>query len=87
VNLSRIPRGSRFEDLLGREQVQLDAEQLNASIRGAVVMVTGAGGSIGSELVPPGLPLRAGAGSCWSSGSRMRCSRIHREPRGSVFPS
>ena len=49
VNLSRI-REVAIEDLLGREQVQLDEDQLNASIRGAVVMVTGAGGSIGSEL-------------------------------------
>jgi FlaA1/EpsC-like NDP-sugar epimerase len=49
VNLSRI-REVAIEDLLGREQVQLDEDELNASIRGAVVMVTGAGGSIGSEL-------------------------------------
>jgi len=49
VNLSRI-REVAIEDLLGREQVQLDDDELNASIRGAVVMVTGAGGSIGSEL-------------------------------------
>jgi FlaA1/EpsC-like NDP-sugar epimerase len=49
VNLSRI-REVAIEDLLGREPVQLDDDQLNASIRGAVVMVTGAGGSIGSEL-------------------------------------
>ncbi|MBC7977266.1 MAG: polysaccharide biosynthesis protein, partial [Myxococcales bacterium] len=49
VNLSRI-REVAIEDLLGRDQVQLDEDELNASIRGAVVMVTGAGGSIGSEL-------------------------------------
>jgi FlaA1/EpsC-like NDP-sugar epimerase len=49
VNLSRI-REVAIEDLLGREPVQLDEVTLNASIRGAVVMVTGAGGSIGSEL-------------------------------------
>ena len=49
VNLSRI-REVAIEDLLGREPVQLDEAQVNASIRGAVVMVTGAGGSIGSEL-------------------------------------
>jgi FlaA1/EpsC-like NDP-sugar epimerase len=49
VNLSRI-REVAIEDLLGREPVQLDGDQINASIRGAVVMVTGAGGSIGSEL-------------------------------------
>jgi FlaA1/EpsC-like NDP-sugar epimerase len=49
VNLSRI-REVAIEDLLGREQVKLDDDQLNASIRGSVVMVSGAGGSIGSEL-------------------------------------
>jgi len=49
VNLSRI-REVAIEDLLGREQVQLDDDALTASIQGAVVMVTGAGGSIGSEL-------------------------------------
>ena len=49
VNLSRI-REVAIEDLLGRAPVQLDEAELNASIRGAVVMVTGAGGSIGSEL-------------------------------------
>ncbi|HEY0192146.1 MAG TPA: nucleoside-diphosphate sugar epimerase/dehydratase [Kofleriaceae bacterium] len=49
VNLSRI-REVAIEDLLGREPVQLDEDQVSASIRGATVMVTGAGGSIGSEL-------------------------------------
>jgi FlaA1/EpsC-like NDP-sugar epimerase len=49
VNLSRI-RKVAIEDLLGREPVQLDEDQVSTSIRGAVVMVTGAGGSIGSEL-------------------------------------
>jgi FlaA1/EpsC-like NDP-sugar epimerase len=49
VNLSRI-REVAIEDLLGREPVHLDEEQIAGSIRNAVVMVTGAGGSIGSEL-------------------------------------
>jgi FlaA1/EpsC-like NDP-sugar epimerase len=49
VNLSRI-REVAIEDLLGREPVQLDESQLSSAISGEVVMVTGAGGSIGGEL-------------------------------------
>lgn len=39
-----------IEDLLGRDPVPPDANLLGANIRGKVVMVTGAGGSIGAEL-------------------------------------
>lgn len=38
------------EDLLGREAVKIDMPHVEALLRGRVVMVTGAGGSIGSEL-------------------------------------
>jgi len=38
------------EDLLGRDSVAPKAELMSADIAGKVVMVTGAGGSIGSEL-------------------------------------
>ncbi|QLO14642.1 polysaccharide biosynthesis protein [Citrobacter freundii] len=39
-----------IDDLLGREPVSPDAELLAKNIRNKVVMVTGAGGSIGSEI-------------------------------------
>ncbi|EGQ9935154.1 polysaccharide biosynthesis protein [Vibrio vulnificus] len=39
-----------IEDLLGRDPVEPNPELMKANIRGKVVMVTGAGGSIGSEL-------------------------------------
>ena len=48
--VSRL-RDVQIEDLLGREAVELDDENLHEFLSGKVVMVTGAGGSIGSELV------------------------------------
>lgn len=44
-------RQVQLEDLLGRERVQLDDSGLRSWLGEHVVLVTGAGGSIGSELV------------------------------------
>jgi len=43
-------RQIRLEDLLGREEISLDDKKVCHFIRGKRVMITGAGGSIGSEL-------------------------------------
>lgn len=50
VNVTRL-RDVEIEDLLGREPVELDDKNLHDFLSGRTVMVTGAGGSIGSELV------------------------------------
>jgi FlaA1/EpsC-like NDP-sugar epimerase len=49
VTLNQL-RSVAIEDLLGRDPVSLDTESLKALLEGHVVLVTGAGGSIGAEL-------------------------------------
>lgn len=49
VELARI-RPVAIEDLLRREPVELDNEAIAQDLRDRVVLVTGAGGSIGSEI-------------------------------------
>lgn len=45
-----IIREIRIEDLLGREEIKVNTREIEAYFAGKVVMVTGAAGSIGSEL-------------------------------------
>ncbi|WP_100065704.1 polysaccharide biosynthesis protein [Miniphocaeibacter massiliensis] len=48
-DLSSI-REVEIEDLLGRDEIKLDTNSLEEFIKDRVILVTGAGGSIGSEL-------------------------------------
>ena len=53
LNVTRQLREVRVEDMLGREPVRMEIERVGAYLSGQVVMVTGAGGSIGVRAVPP----------------------------------
>jgi len=50
VDLMRQVRDVRVEDVLGREPVRAEVERVGAYLADRVVLVTGAGGSVGSEL-------------------------------------
>ena len=50
LDLANQIRPVQVEDLLGREPVEVDVAAISAYLAGKTVMVTGAGGSIGSEL-------------------------------------
>ncbi|AHE67454.1 polysaccharide biosynthesis protein [Legionella oakridgensis] len=53
-------REVNIEDLLGRDQVELTWDKIAASIEGKCVLVTGGGGSIGSELCRQVMQLNPG---------------------------
>ena len=50
VQLTRQLREVQVEDVLGREPVVIELDRVGAYLRDRIVLVTGAGGSIGSEL-------------------------------------
>jgi FlaA1/EpsC-like NDP-sugar epimerase len=50
LKVTRQLREVRVEDMLGREPVRMELERVGAYLAGQVVLVTGAGGSIGGEL-------------------------------------
>ncbi|MBS6180953.1 MAG: polysaccharide biosynthesis protein [Erysipelotrichaceae bacterium] len=49
VSLSRM-KAVAVEDLLGRETIKVDMDEIFRHIKGKIILVTGGGGSIGSEL-------------------------------------
>jgi len=58
VNMGQFARPVQPEDLLNREPVRVDMQEIAAYLTGKRVLVTGAGGSIGSELARQIVPFR-----------------------------
>jgi FlaA1/EpsC-like NDP-sugar epimerase len=50
LNLAGQIRSVQVEDVLGRQQVEVDLDSISTYVKDKTVLVTGAGGSIGSEL-------------------------------------
>ncbi|MFS0555426.1 polysaccharide biosynthesis protein [Brevibacillus sp. 179-C9.3 HS] len=78
-------RDVNLEDLLGRDSVDVNLEEISLYLRGKTVLVTGAGGSIGSELCrqisafEPGMLLLLGHGenSIYSIENELRRKYPH----------
>ncbi len=74
IRISDI-RSIRVEDLLGRDPVPPDPSKMQSVIKDQVVMITGAGGSIGSELVRQASEYSPGS-LFWLRTVSLHCSRF-----------
>ncbi len=57
----RVSTGIReisYKDLLGRKEVKLETDKIGGYLRGKTILITGGGGSIGSELVRQLIPFK-----------------------------
>lgn len=50
-NISAHVNAVKIEDLLGRQVIQTDSRRVKSALQGSTVLITGAAGSIGSEIV------------------------------------
>ena len=50
-SVERNLKNLQIEDLLGRQTIEVDVAPIESMVKGKVVMITGAAGSIGSEIV------------------------------------
>ena len=82
VSISHI-REVELEDLLGRDPVTLDSKSIFDYLKGKVVLITGAGGSIGSELTrqtlhfDPKVVILVGQGENSIYNMEMELNKLH----------
>ena len=75
-------RDVAYQDLLGRDAVKLDEKGIGAYIEGNCVMITGAGGSIGSELCRQVCRFNPKEGSCCMKEPKARYTRSNSSSNG-----
>src|SRR5699024_1796875 len=91
VSVSHL-KNVEVEDLLGREPVKLDIDSISEYVTGQTVMVTGAGGSIGSELCrqlmhfTPDRLLLVGHGEYSIYSINMELSKVYHDCETEVIP-
>ena len=71
---ARDIRDLRIEDLLGRQQVETDDQAVRHLLEGKRVLVTGAGGSIGAEIVRQAIGFDSHPRSSSSTTTRRTCT-------------
>ncbi len=77
-------RKVNVEDLLGRDRVDLDMQQGESSLGGKTILITGAGGSIGSEISRQLLKYRPARLILMGHGENS-IYQIHREQRKNTY--
>jgi UDP-N-acetylglucosamine 4,6-dehydratase len=82
IDLTKI-REIRVEDLLGRDPVPPDQKLMEKAVKDRAVLITGAGGSIGSELVRQVLPFSPKTLVLFDK-SEFNLFAIHREVEGQL---
>ena len=93
VSITQL-REVQLEDLLGREPIHIDAAEVGRMLTGQRVLVTGAGGSIGSELCRQILPYKPAQLICLDRSENslyfleqeLRRTSVAKESPDSVIP-
>ncbi len=80
VEVSHL-RNVKIEDLLGREEVELRTPEIEQMVQGRTILITGAGGSIGSELVRQVVKFNSAMIICLDS-SELNLYQLEEELRG-----
>jgi FlaA1/EpsC-like NDP-sugar epimerase len=81
-----MPQALQPDDLLPRRPVTFDREQIGEKVRGRRVLVTGGGGSIGSDRAPGGGAVAQPAGAADNNENELHLLYRHLQARHPGWP-